>query len=158
MNGVSPYVQDHYPAEYAHCFGCGRSSPAGHRFKTRFEAGEGVTRFLPGPDQVAMPGFVYGGLVASLIDCHAIGTAAGDAEARAGRAIGEAPAPRFVTGSLEVDFLEPTPIGVELVARGRVREAGPRKAVVEVTVEAGGVVTARGEVVAVRLPASMQRP
>ena len=157
MDAVSPYVQDHYPENYAHCFGCGRASPTGHRFKTRFADGEGVTRFTPGSDQVAMPGFVYGGLVASLVDCHAIGTAAGDAEARAGRAVGEAPAPRFVTASLKVDFLAPTPVGVELVARGRVREAGPRKAIVEVTVEAHGVVTARGEVVAVSIPASMQR-
>ncbi len=157
MSAASPYVQDHYPADYAHCFGCGRSSPTGHRFKTRFENGEGVTRFTPGPDHLAVPGFVYGGLVASLIDCHAIGTAAADAESRAGRAVGEAPTPRFVTGSLKVDYLKPTPIGVELVARGRVREAGPRKAIVDVTLEAGGVVTARGEVVAVRIPASMQR-
>lgn len=158
MSGASPYVQDHYPADYAHCFGCGRSSPTGHRFKTRFADGEGVTRFTPGAEQLAMPGFVYGGLVASLVDCHAIGTAAAEAEARAGRGVGDAPAPRYVTGSLKVDFLKPTPIGVELVARGRVREAGLRKSIVDVTVEAAGVVTARGEVVAVVLPASMQRP
>jgi acyl-coenzyme A thioesterase PaaI-like protein len=149
-------VQDHYPENYAHCFGCGRANPSGHRFKTRFVDGEGVTRFTPGPDHLALPGFVYGGLVASLLDCHAIGIAAADAEARAGRRVGEAPAPRYVTGSLRVDFLKPTPIGFELVARGRVREAGERKSVVDVTVEANGVVTARGEVVAVRIPASMQ--
>jgi acyl-coenzyme A thioesterase PaaI-like protein len=157
MDASSPYVQDHYPDDYAHCFGCGRSSPTGHRLKTRWGNGEGISRYTPGPDQLSVPGFVYGGLVASLVDCHAMATAAADAEARGGRAIGEAPAPRFVTASLEVDFLKPTPIGVELVVRGRVREAGERKAIVEVTVEAAGVVTARGEVVAVRIPDSMRR-
>ena len=156
MDAASPYVQDHYPDDYAHCFGCGRSSPTGHRLKTRWENGEGVSRHTPGPDQLSVPGFVYGGLLASLVDCHAMATAAADAEARAGRAIGEAPAPRFVTAALEVDFLKPTPVGVELVVRGRVREAGERKATVEVTVEAAGVVTARGEVVAVRIPDSMR--
>ena len=157
MSPVSPYVQDHYPNDYAHCFGCGRSSLTGHRLKTRWESGEGISRYTPGPDQLSLPGFVYGGLIASLVDCHSMATAAADAEARAGRAIGEAPAPRFVTGSLKVDFLKPTPAGVELVVRARVREAGERKSIVEATVEAAGVVTARGEVVAVRLPESMKR-
>jgi hypothetical protein len=40
-----------------------------------------------------MPGFVYGGLIALLIDCHAMGTASAAAERAAGRAIGEAPSP-----------------------------------------------------------------
>ncbi len=102
-----------------------------------------------------MPGFVYGGLIASLVDCHAMGTAAAAAERAAGRAIGEAPAPRFVTGMLRVDYLRPTPLGPELEVRGRVKEASGRKYIVEVTVAAQGTITARGEVVAVRLPDTM---
>lgn len=59
---------------------------------------------------------------------------------------------RFVTGSLHVDFLKPTPIDVELVIRGRVREVKGRKVIVETQVRAGDVVTAKGEVVAVQMP------
>jgi acyl-coenzyme A thioesterase PaaI-like protein len=148
-------IQDHYPDGFAHCFGCGRLNPHGHQIKTYRDGDEAVARFLPQPHHVALPGFVYGGLIASLIDCHGIG-AATDAELRAaGLEIGQGPSPRYVTAALHVNYLEPTPLGVELELRARVRERGARKAVVEVAVSAGGVVTAHGEVVAVVMPAGM---
>ena len=152
----SPAIQDLYPDDFAHCFGCGRHNPDGHRLKSRLEGEEVVARFAPHEGQIAVPGFVYGGLIASLIDCHAMATAAAAAELSAGREIGEAPAPRYVTASLRVDYLAPTPFGPELELRSRVRERSERKAVVEVTLSADGQVTARGEVVAVRMPATMQ--
>lgn len=118
--------------------------------------GEGtVAHFTPRAEHMAMPGFVYGGLLASLIDCHAIATAAAAAERAAGREIGDAPSPRFVTASLRVDFLKPTPLGPELELRASVTQAGERKANVAVTVMVNGAITVRGEVVAVRIPASM---
>ena len=42
----------------------------------------------------------------------------------------------------------------ELVIRGRIKEIKGRKVVVEATVYAGDVATARGEVVAVQMPES----
>jgi len=84
-------------------------------------------------------------------------TAAAAAELAAGRRIGEAPAPRYVTASLHVDYLKPTPLGVELEIRSRVKERSDRKAIVAVTVSAAGVATVRAEVVAVRMPRSMAR-
>jgi acyl-coenzyme A thioesterase PaaI-like protein len=60
-----------------------------------------------------------------------------------------------VTAALHVDFLKPTPLGPELVLRGRVAETGRRKLTVRVSLEADGVETARGEVVAVPMPDSM---
>jgi acyl-CoA thioesterase FadM len=44
------------------------------------------------------------------------------------------PAFRFVTGSLHVDYLKPTPINTTLEIRGRVKEIKGRKVVVEATV------------------------
>jgi acyl-coenzyme A thioesterase PaaI-like protein len=104
---------------------------------------------------MALPGFVYGGLIASLIDCHAIATAADAALRAAGQAVGAVPTPRYVTASLQVSYLKPTPLGPELELRARVRERGARKAVIEVALSADGVVTARGEVVAVAMPDAM---
>ena len=63
--------------------------------------------------------------------------------------------PRFVTASLKVDYLRPTPLGPRLEVRGAVKEASERKVVVEATVSAEGEVTARGTVVAVRMPEDM---
>lgn len=154
---AQPAIQDFYPDDFAHCYGCGRLNPAGLRLRSRWEGDEMVARHTPRAHDVAVPGFVYGGLIASLIDCHAMGTAAAAAERAAGRAIGAGAAPRFVTAALKVDFLKPTPLGPELEVRGRVREASERKAVVTATVAVGGVITARGEAVAVRLPATMAR-
>ena len=150
-------VQDFYPDGFAHCFGCGRLNGAGHQLKTSWDGDETIARFTPKAHHIAVPGFVYGGLIASLIDCHAMGTAAAAAERAAGREIGEASAPRFVTASLRVDYLKPTPLGPELEIRGRVKEQGGRKTVVDVTVSVQGTITARGEVIAVLMPEGMMR-
>ena len=93
-------------------------------------------------------------LIASLVDCHSTGTAAAAMYRAEGRAMDTLPPFRFVTGSLHVDYLKPTPLEGELELRGRVKEIKGRKVVVETTVLAGGVATARGEVVAVQMPES----
>jgi acyl-coenzyme A thioesterase PaaI-like protein len=155
MGSTRVAIQDLYPDDFAHCFGCGRHNARGHQLKSFVEGDEVVARFTPRAEDTALPGFVYGGLIASLIDCHAMATAAAAAERAAGRDIGEGPAPRFVTAALNVSFLKPTPMGGELVVRGRVSERSERKAIVEVTLSANDVVTARGNVVAVPMPASM---
>ncbi len=137
-------IQDFYPDDFAHCYGCGRLNPHGLQLKTRWEGDETVARFTPRPEHVAIPGFVYGGLIASLVDCHAMGTAAAALERAAGREIGDGPAPRFVTASLKVEYLKPTPLGPEFEMRARAVEVGERKVVVHATVAAGAVVTATG--------------
>lgn len=157
MTKPGPVVQDHYPDDVAHCYGCGRLNEAGIQLRSREIGEEVVARYTPRPEHTSMPGFVYGGLIASLIDCHSMATAAIAAIRKEGRSVGDGPAPRFVTGALNVQYLKPTPIGVELEVRGHVKEAGERKFVVEATVAANGAVTARGEVVAVRMPATMVR-
>jgi acyl-coenzyme A thioesterase PaaI-like protein len=144
--------QDYYPENLAHCYGCGRQNRHGHRIKTFWEGEESVTRFLPEPYHTAIPGYVYGGLMASLIDCHSTGTAAAAMYRAEGRAMDSLPAFRFVTGSLNVSYLKPTPLGRELEIRGRVREIKGRKVFVDSTLFVDGVACARGEVVAVQMP------
>jgi acyl-coenzyme A thioesterase PaaI-like protein len=151
----STSIQSFYPDEFAHCYGCGRLNPYGLQLEGVWEGDEAVARFTPRPEHMSMPGFVYGGLIASLIDCHAIGTAAAHVERLAGREIGEAAMPRYVTAALHVDYLLPTPLGPELVVRARVRETGRRKVVVAVSLSAEGRETARGEVVALPMPETM---
>jgi acyl-coenzyme A thioesterase PaaI-like protein len=143
--------QDSYPDELSHCYGCGRLNPDGLQLKSYWDGEETVARFRPRPSHTAIPGYVYGGLLASLIDCHGTGSAS----AAAARARPEAAPIRFVTASLHVDYLRPTPIDAELEIRGTIKEQKPKKVVVAATVSAGGDVCARGEVVAVRMPSSM---
>jgi len=155
---VSAAVQDFYPDDFAHCYGCGRLNRDGLHVRTMWDGEVTVARFTPRAEHVAVPGFVYGGLIASLVDCHAMGSAAAAVERAAGRDIGEAPMPRYVTASLHVDFLRPTPLGPELVLTARAVEIAGRKVTLEVEVSARGLLTARGHVVAVAMPQSMWRP
>ncbi|MBK7815834.1 MAG: PaaI family thioesterase [Rhodocyclaceae bacterium] len=145
--------QDYYPENVAHCYGCGSLNAHGHQIKTFWDGDETVTRFTPAPYHTAIPGFVYGGLIASLIDCHSTGAAAAAMYRAEGREMDSQPPLRFVTGSLNVKYLKPTPMG-RLEIRGRVREITARKVVVESTLYADGVATVTGEVVAVKMPES----
>ena len=147
--------QEYYPDNYAHCYGCGRLNPLGHQIKSYWDGDESVCHFLPGPEQISIPGYVYGGMLASLIDCHGTGTAAAAGYRAEARPMGSEPALRYLTASLHVDYLKPTPLGVVLEVRGRVKEVKGRKAVIEEWIIANGEITVRGEVVAVQATAEM---
>jgi acyl-coenzyme A thioesterase PaaI-like protein len=148
-------VQDFYPDELSHCYGCGRNNPHGLHIRTCWDGDETVARFLPEPYHTAIPGYVYGGLIASLIDCHGVGSAAAATYRAEGREWDSEPPLRFVTASLKVDYLAPTPEGVELELRGDIIEVGARKVIVDVALNASGTLCARGRVIAVRMPDHM---
>jgi len=147
--------QDYYPDDLSHCFGCGRLNTEGHQIKSYWDGEETVASFTPKPYHTAIPGYVYGGLIASLIDCHCTGTAAAAAYKFEGREMDSGPPLRFVTASLKVDYLKPTPIGTPLEIRGRIEEITDKKVVVMATLSAKGIVCARGQVVAVKMPEDM---
>jgi acyl-coenzyme A thioesterase PaaI-like protein len=144
--------QDYYPDNLSHCYGCGRLNEHGLQIKSYWDGEESVCTFTPRPYHIAIPGYVYGGLIASLIDCHCTGTASAAAYRAAGREMGTEPPFRFVTGSLHVEYVRPTPLGVPLEVRARVKEIKGRKVVMTATLSAQGEVCARGEVVAVQMP------
>lgn len=149
--GEGPAVQDSYPDDVAHCYGCGRLNEVGHQIKTRPVDDGTVTEFTPEIFHTAIPGYTYGGLVASIIDCHSTGSAAIFAMQRDGKAVGSQPSPRFVTARLEVDYVLPTPLSL-MVLHGRLVEMKGRKVVVETDLSVGGTVTAKGSAVLVEIP------
>src|SRR4051812_46847212 len=124
-----PAIQDLYPDEFSYCYGCGRLNRDGLHIRTEWNGSEGIAHFQPRPEHLAIPGYVYGGLLASLIDCHGIATAAAAAMRSAGLEPGVSPSPRYVTAALEVQFLKPTPSGLELVLRGRPAAPEGRKVI-----------------------------
>lgn len=143
-------IQDTYPEDASHCYGCGQLNDAGIQIKTRLDKDTTVTVFEPWPVHTAFEGTVYGGLIASVIDCHSTGSAAIFAMVEAGDAVGSEPSPRFVTAHLEVDFLAPTPLA-EITVVGRLVELTDRKAVVESDLIVDGQITAKGSAVLVRI-------
>ena len=140
-------IQDLYAEEFANCYGCGRNNQQGLHLKSYWRDGACVCRHTPAAHYTGgVPGFLYGGMIASLIDCHAAATAA----AAKSRESGE-PIARFVTASLNVDFRKPTPIGVELEIIGRVEEIKDRKVTVDLKLLAGEALCATGRVIMVQL-------
>jgi acyl-coenzyme A thioesterase PaaI-like protein len=146
-------VQDFYPDDFSWCYGCGCLNEKGHHIRTRWEGEHTVTEYDPKPEHTALPGFVYGGFIASLIDCHGTGSAALALHRKNGHELGDGtPPPRFVTASLNINYLRPTPMGVTLKAVGTVEEIHPKKWKVLTEVYADDVLCVRGEVIAVVMP------
>lgn len=144
--------QDFYPDSTAHCYGCGRLNADGYQIKSFWEGQESVCHFQPQPKHIAIPGYVYGGLLASLIDCHGTGTAAAAGYRAQDRAMDSQPALRYLTASLHVHYLKPTPLGPVLEVHARVKEIKGRKVAIEEWIIVNGIVTVRGEVLAVQVP------
>lgn len=143
----SPSLQDQYAAE-TRCFGCGPSNPQGLRIKSRLDGDDVVLDWLPEPHHEAFPGFLNGGIIGVLFDCHCNWTAAVHLMRQAG-----ASAPPFtVTADYAVRLRKPTPSGGPVHLRARVVESSEDRAVVEATLEAGGSVraTCRGTFVSVK--------
>ena len=147
--------QDYYPDELSICYGCGRLNSEGLQIKSYWDGEESVAVFQPMPYHTAVSGYVYGGLLASLIDCHSTGTASAAAYRAAGRQMDTKPYYRFATASLHVDYVRPTPIDAQLCVRGVVKEIKGRRTVISSTITANGEICVRGEVVAVQMPESM---
>ncbi len=62
--------QDCYPDELSQCDGCGRLNDHSLKIKSYWDGEETIAVFSPAPYHMAAPGYVYGGLLASIIDCH----------------------------------------------------------------------------------------
>ena len=144
--------QEYYTKEFSYCYGCGTNNENGHHLKTYWDGDQTVSEFTPKPYHTALPGFVYGGLLASLIDCHSTGT--GSAALYKALPDNEKTEnyPRCVTAQLKVDYLSPTPIDCTLKLIGTIKEIKGRKVIVSVEVFAKGIVTVKGEVVVVQVP------
>ncbi|MET3682796.1 acyl-coenzyme A thioesterase PaaI-like protein [Alkalibacillus flavidus] len=153
MSEIKHAIQDYYPSDLAHCFGCGRNNELGHGFRTGWNGDETLTVYEPPEAYTAIPGYVYGGLLASLIDCHGTGSASLALHRKQGHEPedGVEP-PRFVTAELNVQFLKPTPQHTELRVTGEVEEVHPKKFNVHTVVYANNDIVAKGLVVAAVMP------
>ena len=126
------------------CFGCGSENEHGLGIKSYWDGKVGTCHWTPEAHHIGGPKFVYGGIIASLIDCHAAATACYAAYDLEGVAYEDGRQGIFyVTGRLEIDYLRPTPIGCELRLEAR-------KAFVACSVFAEGVECVRASCLFVR--------
>jgi acyl-coenzyme A thioesterase PaaI-like protein len=99
------------------CFGCGHANPQGLRLRS-YRAGDlTVAVFTPRPEHDNGFGFLNGGVISTILDCHGAAVVMWEADQRSWHAAPGAPLP-FITAGFEVRFLRPTPLGpaVRLVA------------------------------------------
>lgn len=140
---------------FQHCWGCGQANEHGLRLRSMWseeDSDEAVCVWQPEPYHVAAPGVVSGGILATLIDCHSAATAVADAARREDVALGAPNTPIYVTATLEVAYLKPTPSAGPLTLRARVTEAAPRRTTVACSAYSpAGDECARGTVILARL-------
>lgn len=142
-------IQDVDPGE---CYGCGARNPYGLQIKSYLVGDECVCDWTPKPYHCAGPAIVYGGVIASLIDCHSAAAAQGIAYRNEGRAIGSAPRIFYITKTLNVEYVKPTPIGGPVRLIARVQQFQGRGAQVACDLFSGEDLCARGDSVFVRVP------
>lgn len=103
-----------------HCFGCGSANEHGLQIKSYWSGDQAVCTWQPQTFHAAgPPDLLNGGIIATLIDCHSICTAIAAAYHAEGREIGSEPPVWYVTASLKVRYLRPTPIDQPVVLRAR---------------------------------------
>ena len=144
-------IQDQWPEWGTVCWGCGRNNDHGLQLKSYWDGDETVAQFEPKPFHLAFPGVLCGGIIAALIDCHATNTANAAAYKAEGREIGSEPAKDYITGSLSIRYLKPTPVNQPVTLRARVKELKGRKVTVTCSLFSEGIETAIGEVIAVQV-------
>lgn len=137
-----------------HCFGCGALNAHGLQIKSRWEDEELVCRWQPEPFHIGYPGYVYGGTIASVVDCHCIWTALAHYCRDTGHQLEDgAPPYAFVTGSLKINYLKPIPVVGEMELRSRIIEKGERKMIIGCRVLHGGIECANADAITVRVKA-----
>ena len=133
-------LQERFAPE-GRCFGCGPANERGLRIRS-FEADDGtvVADWQPRPEHEAFEGFVNGGVLGTLIDCHSNWTGVAAMLARSGDMV----APSTVTAEYSVRFRRPTRSDRPLRLIGRAMDVGEDRVTVETSIEVDGVTTATG--------------
>ena len=135
-----------------HCHGCGADNPRGLRIKSYWDGDEAVATWTAAPHHCGgTPEILNGGIIASLIDCHGLNLAIAQAYRAEGRPIGSAPRIGYVTASMNISYLKPAPIAEPVELRARIVKIDGRKAWVNCTLSAAGVLRASGEVLGIRV-------
>ena len=137
-----PSVQERF-APRGRCFGCGPANDAGLHIASRPSADDPATlvaRWTPKPEHEAFAGVVNGGILGTLLDCHANWTAAMALMAARGA---EQP-PTTVTLEYAIRMRRPTPSDGPIDLRAWVVDLAADRATVEAEIASAGTVTATG--------------
>ena len=139
------------------CWGCGNLNAGGLQLKSYWSTPGETSSAIWTPQDVHSAGpkdVLNGGVISTLLDCQAVCTAIAHGYYKEGREIGEGEQIWYATGTLDVRFQAPTPIGGPVTLKAEVTESTEKRTNLRCTIEADGVETATAEVVAIRVPAN----
>jgi len=115
MKAGTPELVPFAHAANNRCFGCGPANPAGLRLEFfRTPDGSVVTSPIVPETFDGHPGYLHGGIIATLLD---------EAMSKSVRALGK-PA---MTRKMEVEYLRPVPSGQKICVEGRITRSQARK-------------------------------
>ena len=149
MSTTPDYFQDHMPENV--CFGCGNANHDGLQIKSFWEGDVSICHWMPEEKYHGWANLLNGGIMATLVDCHCMGTAMAYAYREEDRDLDSEPVYRYATGSLEIRYLKPTSNLHPVELRAEIQEAKGRKVVMSCQILSQGVVTAEAKAVAIRV-------
>jgi acyl-coenzyme A thioesterase PaaI-like protein len=128
-------LQDQF-APNSICFGCGPSNAKGLKIKS-FVQGDVITgRFTPEPYHHAFPGVLYGGTIASILDCHCNWSACWYLMQH----LQTEHLPCMVTAELTVKYLKPTPMDTALELKSILSLIEKKKVIVQGELSIAGTI------------------
>lgn len=136
-NANSESLQKRY-APKSICYGCGPANNDGLHINSYVENDTLVCEWIPDPKYQAFPGMLYGGLIASLLDCHCNWTASHHLMNQNGL---DKP-PCTVTAELNVKYMAPTPATAPVRMVSRIVQSKDRRATVEGKLYSGDLLCA----------------
>ncbi|WP_247917079.1 acyl-CoA thioesterase [Streptococcus oralis] len=146
-------IQDRYGERFQHCWGCGLKNDLGLHLKTypSIDGKSCISRIkLENAYTGGVPSNVFGGMIATIFDCHGTASAAWFAHHQKGLELTESTViGRFITARLEIDYLSPSPIEDEIVVTSTLEELGERKAIIAMEMTVATKVRAKAKMVAV---------
>ncbi|MCA0144666.1 PaaI family thioesterase [Blastococcus sp. LR1] len=126
---TSPSIQERLIPDMT-CFGCGPANERGLRIRS-YPGDDGVTAtFTPWPEHDNGLGYLNGGIISTLLDCHSAAAVLHEAEQRGLVTPGSALA--YVTAGLDVRFLRPAPLAEPVSLVAVVTEASEAQMTVDV--------------------------
>lgn len=129
--GAGLSVQEQFFADLT-CFGCGPSNPKGLQLRSYPRDGALTAAFTPWPEHDNGLGYLNGGIIATVLDCHSAAAMVLEANSHGWEPLAGALLP-YVTAGIDVRYLRPSPLQETSELRAVVIAAD--KAQIEVAVE-----------------------
>lgn len=144
------YFQNHMPENV--CFGCGSTNHEGLQIKSAWEENDEAVCIWHSQEKYhGWANLLNGGIIATLIDCHCMGTAMAAAYKLENRSLDSEPIYRYATGTLNVKYLKPTPNDKPVQIRAKVLEIKGKKVTLSCDVFSEGIKTVEANVIAIRV-------